>query len=55
MKMHDGEVDSDVGLVERLILAQFPEMADLPIRSVRSAGTVNALIGLSVSADRQAL
>ncbi|MGH9213881.1 MAG: aminoglycoside phosphotransferase family protein [Acidimicrobiales bacterium] len=46
MKMHEGEVDIDAELVERLIAAQFPEMADLPITEVRSTGTVNAIYRL---------
>jgi aminoglycoside phosphotransferase (APT) family kinase protein len=46
MKMHDAEVDIDAGLVGRLVAAQFPELADLPIREVRSTGTVNAIYRL---------
>ena len=46
MKMHDAEVDIDAGLVGRLVAAQFPELADLPIRAVRSTGTVNAIYRL---------
>ena len=42
-KMHEGEVDIDVALVRRLVAAQFPHLADLPIRAVRSTGTVNAI------------
>ncbi len=45
-KMHAGEVATDAGLVRRLIAAQFPQRADLPIRSVPSAGTDNALYRL---------
>ena len=30
--MHDGEVDIDPGLVRRLVAAQFPHLADLPVR-----------------------
>ena len=46
MKMHDGEVNIDAGLVGRLVAAQFPELADLPVSAVRSTGTVNALYRL---------
>ena len=42
-KMHHDEVDTDVSLVGRLLAAQFPQWADLPIEPVRSAGTDNAL------------
>jgi aminoglycoside phosphotransferase (APT) family kinase protein len=41
-KMHAGEVHIDAALVGRLIAEQFPRWADLPIRAVRSTGTVNA-------------
>jgi len=43
MAMHDGEVPIDAGLVERLVAAQFPELAGLPVRAVRSTGTVNSI------------
>src|SRR5215213_9427287 len=33
MKMHAGEVDIDEALVTRLVVAQFPHLADLPIRA----------------------
>jgi aminoglycoside phosphotransferase (APT) family kinase protein len=46
MKMHDGEVDIDADLVGRLVAAQFPQFADLPIRAVSSSGTVNAIYRL---------
>ena len=45
-KMHANEVHSDVLLVHRLLRAQFPHWADLPIKSVRSAGTDNAIYQL---------
>ncbi len=45
-KMHADEVATDAGLVRRLIAAQFPRWADLPIRPVPSAGTDNALYRL---------
>jgi aminoglycoside phosphotransferase (APT) family kinase protein len=46
MKMHDGEVDLDAGLVGRLVAAQFPGLDGLPVRAVRSTGTVNAIFRL---------
>lgn len=45
-KMHADEVDTDVSLVRRLLAAQFPQWADLPIAPVPSAGTDNALYRL---------
>jgi aminoglycoside phosphotransferase (APT) family kinase protein len=42
-KMHVDEVDIDVSLVGRLLTAQFPQWADLPIVPVHSAGTDNAI------------
>jgi aminoglycoside phosphotransferase (APT) family kinase protein len=44
--MHADEVDTDADLVARLVAAQFPHWADLPIRPVPSAGTDNALYRL---------
>ncbi|MDG4857784.1 aminoglycoside phosphotransferase family protein [Streptomyces sp. T-3] len=44
--MHDDEVETDVGLVRRLIGAQFPQWAGLPVERVESAGTVNAVYRL---------
>lgn len=41
--MHVDEVDTDASLVRRLLAAQFPQWADLPIAPVPSAGTDNAL------------
>src|SRR5260370_39944421 len=51
MLMSDGnmrvdEVNIDVVLVRRLLAAQFPQWADLPITPVPSAGTDNALYRL---------
>ncbi len=46
-RMHADELDIDVALVGRLLAAQFPEWADLPIEPVRSAGTDNAIFRLS--------
>jgi aminoglycoside phosphotransferase (APT) family kinase protein len=37
--MHDGEVQTDVELVRRLLAGQFPQVAELPIRPVESYGT----------------
>ncbi len=45
-KMHVDEVDVDVSLVQRLLTAQFPQWAGLPIEPVRSAGTDNAIYRL---------
>jgi aminoglycoside phosphotransferase (APT) family kinase protein len=45
-KMHEDEVHTDVSLVRRLLTAQFPQWADLPIAPVLSAGTDNALYRL---------
>jgi aminoglycoside phosphotransferase (APT) family kinase protein len=44
--MHVGEVHTDISLVSRLLAVQFPQWADLPIVSVPSAGTDNALYRL---------
>ncbi len=46
MKMHDGEIDIDESLVERLVRARFPRFAGLPVRAFRSTGTVNAVFRL---------
>ena len=45
-KMHEDEVETDAGLVARLLAAQFPKWASLPIEPVPSAGTDNALYRL---------
>jgi len=45
-KMHADEVDTDVSLVSRLVAAQFPQWAGLPIEPVPSGGTDNALYRL---------
>lgn len=47
-KMHASEVVIDTSLVGRLIAAQFPEWAGLPLEPVRSAGTDNAIYRLGV-------
>jgi aminoglycoside phosphotransferase (APT) family kinase protein len=44
--MHADEVSTDASLVGRLIDAQFPQWADLPIEPVRDRGTDNALYRL---------
>ena len=44
--MHAGEVHIDAALVGRLISEQFPQWAGLPIREIRSTGTVNAIYRL---------
>lgn len=45
-KMHPNEVDIDGDLVSRLVVEQFPQWAELPIRLVDSPGTVHALYRL---------
>src|SRR5687767_1765778 len=44
--MHDDEVHTDVDLVRRLLAAQHPQWAQLPVSAVASAGTDNALYRL---------
>jgi aminoglycoside phosphotransferase (APT) family kinase protein len=46
VKMHDWEADIDAGLVRRLVAAQFPALAGLPVTAFRSTGTVNAIYRL---------
>ncbi|MEU8267706.1 aminoglycoside phosphotransferase family protein [Sphaerisporangium sp. NPDC049002] len=38
-KMHADEIETDVGLVRRLLAGQFPHWADLPVEPVASYGT----------------
>src|SRR5918992_4837351 len=45
-KMHADEADIGESLVRRLLIAQFPQWADLSIEPVHSAGTDNALYRL---------
>ena len=45
-KMHADEVDTSAELVWRLLAAQFPEWADLPIEAVESAGTDHTIYRL---------
>ena len=44
--MHLDEVDTNISLVVRLLITQFPQWANLPIEPVHSAGTGNALYRL---------
>lgn len=44
--MHDDEVETDAALVARLVAAQFPEWAALPVEPVASYGTDNAIYRL---------
>jgi len=46
MTMHENELPTDDALVRRLLAAQFPDWAGLPVEPVRSSGTVNALYRL---------
>ena len=43
VRMHDDEVFTDADQVQRLLAAQFPQWAGLPIRPVRSHGTDNTI------------
>ena len=45
-KMHADEIDIDTDLVRRLLAAQFPRWADLPIKPYSTSGTVNAVYRL---------
>jgi aminoglycoside phosphotransferase (APT) family kinase protein len=55
--MHVDELDIDEALVRRLLAAQFPDWAALPLTRVEPAGTVNAIFrlgdGLSVRLARR--
>lgn len=44
--MHADEAETDDDLVRRLLRAQFPQWADLPITRLASGGTVNAIYRL---------
>ncbi|WP_133903860.1 aminoglycoside phosphotransferase family protein [Actinophytocola oryzae] len=44
--MHADEADIDVALVTRLVAAQFPDWAGLPVEPVASSGTDNAMFRL---------
>jgi aminoglycoside phosphotransferase (APT) family kinase protein len=45
-RMHADELDIDVALVRRLLAAQLPQWASLPVEPVSSSGTVNAIFRL---------
>lgn len=45
-RLHADEIPTDVDLVRRLLAAQFPQWADLPLAPVPSAGTDNAIYRL---------
>ncbi len=45
-KMHEGEVDIEVGLVRNLLDDQLPQFRQLPLEAMRSTGTVNAIFRL---------
>lgn len=45
-QMHENEQPTDPALVRRLLAAQFPQWAHLPLQAVESAGTDNALYRL---------
>ena len=51
-KMHADEVDTNIDLVVRLLAAQFPQWAGLPVTPVPSAGTDNALYRLGARYGR---
>ncbi len=44
--MHPDEIPTDVPLARRLLAAQLPQWAELPIQAVRSAGSDNAIYRL---------
>ncbi|MFF2520585.1 aminoglycoside phosphotransferase family protein [Streptomyces liangshanensis] len=44
--MHADEAETDAALVRRLLQAQFPRWADLPVTRLASGGTVNAIYRL---------
>jgi aminoglycoside phosphotransferase (APT) family kinase protein len=44
--MHVDELEIDEALARRLLVRQFPEWADLPLRRVEPSGTVNAIFRL---------
>jgi aminoglycoside phosphotransferase (APT) family kinase protein len=46
LRMHAEELPITAGLVHRLLAAQFPQWADLPLAPVPSAGTDNAIFRL---------
>jgi aminoglycoside phosphotransferase (APT) family kinase protein len=46
VSMHPGQLDVAPETVRRLVARQFPQWRDLPLRAVRTQGTVNALFRL---------
>jgi aminoglycoside phosphotransferase (APT) family kinase protein len=56
-RMHEDELELDEALVRRLLVVQFPEWAELPLRRIEPSGTVNAIFrlgdGLSVRLPRR--
>ena len=58
VRMHADEVETDASLVRRLLAAQFPQWADLPIERVLPVGTDNAIYrvgdGMSVRLPHRA-
>jgi aminoglycoside phosphotransferase (APT) family kinase protein len=44
--MHADELEIGDALVQRLLAAQFPAWADLPLRRMEPSGTVNAIFRL---------
>lgn len=44
--LHEDELPTDAALVRRLLAAQFPQWAGLPVEPLASSGTVNALYRL---------
>lgn len=45
-QLHDDEIAISGGLARTLIQAQFPHWGHLPLRRIRSSGTVNAIFRL---------
>src|SRR5205085_4672855 len=45
-RMHADELEIEEALVRRLLVAQFPTWADLPLRRVEPGGTDNAIFRL---------
>lgn len=45
-RMHEGEMETDAALVQRLLAAQFPQWAGLPVRVFTSAGSDNTIYRL---------
>lgn len=45
-RLHDGRLHVDEALTRRLLAAQLPHLADLPLLEVHSTGTVNVIYRL---------